>query len=619
MLVAAPALALNLAGTLGPGLALLAPALTAFLFGAVGALLPISSRARAAITSVGALLGAAAAGVAGLVALSAGGPLDGRLDAPLPFLSLVVHLYALAGVSLLLLALVGGAIALYLPGFFASEPDANVARLGFFLNALAASLVVVFTAAQAVAFLVAWETMSLAGFFLVAHHDSRPAARAAASTYFVMAHLGTAFLFVAFAALFAVTGSFEFAAYRGLAGLGGAAAPLVSVALVAAFAGFALKAGLVPFHGWLPDAYSEAPAPASAMMSGIMSKAAVFVFARFALVFLGAGPAWWGALVFTVGLASALLGVLYATQETDLKRVLAYSSIENLGIVFAALGLAMVFAAEGEASLALLAAIAALFHAVNHGALKTLLFLAAGNVERAAGTRDLARLGGLARRMPWTAALFLGGVFALAALPPGNAFASEWLLLRALASGFARGATPVDVALGAAGVSVLALVGGLVVLAFVRAQGTTFHGIARSREAAAARESDLARIAPLALLAGACVALSLAAPFVFDAIAVALGPVAPGAVATVGSSGTIFAAALGAGAYGPWAVAALVAFFALVFLLVFRPRRAPARTSPVWACGNVVANPRATYSALATGDIVRALFSGFLLPRRSVA
>lgn len=580
-------------------------------FGAGGVLAAFAPTRRSqAVVGGGALvLGGLLALASALAALGAGASADLVLGAPAPpLLALHLRVDALAGFAMLALAIVAVPVGLGLPAYLARARLGSARLLPAMLCALMLSILLVVTARHAVALLLAWETMSLVGYFLVVAGEDA-STRQASQRYFVLAHLTGALLFTSFSALFALTGSFELDAYARLP-----PSPLATVAFACALAGLATKAGLIPFHGWLPPAYRAAPAPASAAMSGIMSKVAVFLLLRFVVELLAPGPAWWGYLTLGLGSLSMLVGILYALQEDDLKRLLAYSSIENLGLVFAAIGLGQLLLSHDLPTLALLAFAAALLHTVNHAAYKTLLFLASGHVENEARTLDLDKLGGLATRMRWTSAFFLVGALAICALPPLNGFVSEWLLYQGLVGAVHAGPGALATTAALAVMSVLALSGGLAVATFVKAQGVAFHALPRSPEAAQARDPPTSALVAMAIPAALCVALALLAPILLAHaqlhFATSLG-VAPDAASTEPMR---LAIAPLASALAPLAI--LVSLATLAALPLLALRRRPAPTGPVWACGYRATRARAGYTSLAMAKPLRMLFSTILLPDR---
>src|SRR5204863_6943840 len=300
---------------------------------------------------------------------------------------------------------------------------------------------------------------------------------------------------------------------------------LKSLVFVLALVGFGSKAGLVPLHVWLPSAHPAAPSHVSALMSGVMIKLGVYGVLLFGLRLLGGGPAWWGGLVLALGAVSALLGVLYALMEHDLKRLLAYHSIENIGIIFIGVGAGMMFLSYGLPALAVLGFVGGLYHTINHACFKGLLFLGAGSVLHAIGTRNMEEMGGLIKRMPRTALFFLVGACAISALPPLNGFASEWLVFQALLGGSAIPQPEVAMIMPIA-VGMLALTSGLAAACFVKAFGITFLAIPRSPEAERAHEAPRSMLLSMGMLALACVGLGLA-PF-------AIVPVLGGVLAGLG-------------------------------------------------------------------------------------
>lgn len=378
----------------------------------------------------------------------------------------------------------------------------NLGTLGFFYNAFLAGILMVFTAHQAVFFLIAWEIMSLASYCLVIYENKERENVKAGTLYFVMTHIGTAFILVAFLLMYHATGSLDFGVIKASA----ASIPaLVKDAIfICALIGFGIKAGIIPLHIWLPSAHPAAPTHVSAIMSGVMIKSGIYMFMRVFLDILPQHPVWWGVLVLLIGAISSLLGVLYALTEHDIKRLLAYHSIENIGIILLGLGSAMIFLSSGMSALAMLALVASLFHTVNHAIFKALLFLGAGSVITKTHTRNIEEYGGLIKLMPLTGFFFLIGSMAISALPPFNGFFSEWMTYQSLFSGIASFGFSVRwVFMLAAGS--LAFTGGLAAACFVKAFSATFLARPRSEEVKHAKESD----SPLVIAMGALAVLTL--------------------------------------------------------------------------------------------------------------
>lgn len=453
-------------------------------------------------------------GLSGLMALAAGfGALtiDALSTAELPFglpwLHWRVRLDALSGFFLLPLGLVNIAIALYGPGYVRefSHGGDPLAVLGSFTGLFIAGMTMVVLADDAFMFMVAWELMSVSSYFLVSFQHDQASNRRAAFLYLLMAHIGGLCILLGYGVLSGFGHGFEFDAMRSTSGM-----PVVwsSIAFALTFIGFGMKAGLVPLHAWLPEAHPAAPSHISALMSGVMLKVAIYGFIRFTFDLLGPLQWGWGVVAIIVGSISAVLGALYALQQTDIKRLLAYSSVENIGIIFIGLGLALVFLSTGHQLLGVIALVAALYHSLNHALFKSLLFLSAGAVLHASHERDMEQMGGLLKRMPWTGFFFLAGCISISGLPPFNGFVSEWLTFQAalqawnLDSGVLRSVLPIAAAM-------LALTAALAAAGFVKAFGVAFLGQARSRRVRRAREIGFGMRAGQAWLALLCLLLGV--------------------------------------------------------------------------------------------------------------
>ena len=556
------------------------------------------------------------AAAVGLVALVLGlGGVAGRaftvtVDWLVPLGGLELRLDPLGG---LFLALVGGVA---LPASVYAAGYAGSARRGALAYPVfVASMGVVPLAANMMTFAIAWELMSLASYFLVLHEREARESVRAAWVYAVMTHAGLVCLLAGMLLLGAWTGSLRFADWR-------AAAPTLDtgargVVFVLLAAGFAGKAGVIPLHVWLPLAHPAAPSHVSALMSGVMIKLGVYGLLRAGLDWLGVGPAWWGVAVLLAGTVSALIGVLYALVDRDLKKLLAFSSIENVGIILIGVGAGMLYHSVGLAGLALLALAGALYHTINHAAFKALLFLGAGAVVRATGTRNMEELGGLIKRMPWTAACFLVGSAAIAALPPLNGFVGEWLTFVALlqSTRLAQPALNLTFALGIAG---LALTSGLAVACFVKAFGITFLALPRGDAAAHAHEAPASMRAAMVALAIACVALGLGATLVVPALVSVAGaltgdraPIAVGDWLTLGVSGGFATLSMLAIALA-LAVALALPLVALRLAGAARGRR----LYETWGCGRMLQTPRMESTAAAFADPFKRVFDFFYRPEK---
>lgn len=545
---------------------------------------------------------------AGLVALSDPSTAVVELPLGLPWQPWQLRLDALAGFFLCVIGVVVFAVGIYGPGYVREFEHGRdpLPVLGIFSGLFLAGMLLVVLADGVFLFMVAWELMSLSSYFLVAFQHEHAANRRAAFLYLLMAHVGGLTILLGYGVLAAFGGGFGFDALRAAelpAGWAG-------VAFALAFVGFGMKAGLVPLHAWLPEAHPAAPSHISALMSGVMLKVAVYGFVRFTFDLLGELQIAWGVTVLVVGSISALMGVLYALMQHDLKRLLAYHSVENIGIIFIGLGLALVFLASGHVVLGALAFVAALYHTLNHALFKALLFLGAGAVLHAAHERDLERMGGLLRRMPWTGLFFLVGCISISALPPFNGFVSEWLTFQAalqawtLESGVLRILIPITAA-------TLALTGALAAACFVKVYGVAFLGQARSRHVRRAREVAPGMRAAQGLLAVLCLALGVLPAVVVTLLgrvsAQVLGQDLPQATAhgwlwlTPVSAETASYAA-------PLVLAGLaVAWWLVAWAARRKPVRRVRRRDP-WDCGFSPPDARMQYTATAFAQPIRRVF-----------
>ena len=451
---------------------------------------------------LGALCGVALA-VVSLVSLDAP-PERVVLVIGLPQLPMHLRRDALASLFLFLLGGASAGISVFAAGYFRRGHGTSAGLLCLQYHLFLASMGFLLLADDAYAFMVAWETMALSSYFLVTSQHSLAEIRRAGFLYLLMAHVGALAILLAFGVMQGGSWQFTFEAMRGAH-----LTPFwAAVAFLLALFGFGAKAGLVPLHVWLPEAHPAAPSPVSALMSGVMLKTAVYGVLRVTFDLLGQPAWWWGVVALGVGLFSALYGVIFAAAQTDMKRLLAWSSIENVGIIFTALGLAIVFHGVGMAGLAALALIAVLYHALNHSFMKSLLFCGTGAVLHSTGERNLGRLGGLIHRMPWVAWLSLVGALALAGLPPLNGFVSEWLLLQAFLFAHQVPQTFVNMLLPL-GAALVALAAALAAYVMVKFYGVIFLGQPREPTLIHAHDAGLLERAGLLWLALGCVALGL--------------------------------------------------------------------------------------------------------------
>ncbi len=590
---------------------LLGATAVAFIAATVAALIRPIAPLSPALSTVGGI----AAALSGVALLAGGSPLVARADALLLGSSVLdVHYDGLSGAFLVALGFSATAASLSIAGARARSSLEAAAFPAFLL-----SMVFVLGAANGFAFLFAWELMALLSALLVIGLRPSRAVVSAGYLYVSMTHVATAAILVAFAILTAATGGqLAFDAWRAAA----STLPAVTrdVVFVLAFIGFGTKAGALPLHAWLPRAHPVAPSHVSAVMSGVMIKTGIYGLIRIVIDVLGGGPDWWGLAILVVGALSAVLGILYALMQHDLKRLLAFSSIENIGIILLGIGSSLVLTAHGATALAALALTAALFHSVNHAIFKTLLFLGAGAVLHATRLRDLNRLGGLGRVMPVTAITVGIGAAAISGLPPLNGFASEWLTFQGLLGTVRTGAVPPPIQFAAAvTIGALALTTALAVAGFVKATGITFLGLPRSTEAATAHETGRPAQVAMTLLAAACVVLGLGAGVVGDAMTtvsqaiIGAAPPRPADLAAVVSLPRSSIAA----SYAAWAggLLVLVAVGGLI-VLVARARQGTRRVD-TWTCG-IAPQPAYQYTATSFAKPIRLFFRRILLPEREV-
>lgn len=479
-----------------------AAALFALFFGASGA---ASRRITGALGFLASLVGVLSAlrGVTGAQSLKLT-----LFQAP-PFGAFVLQMDMLSAFMVGLIGLIGIATSVY-----AISSPQNNRWIEFFTNIFIAAMLLVVTISNAFYFLLFWEVMTLASYFLVIWETRKLVSVRDGYVYMLVAHLSAALIMLAFFLLFQRTGSFEFEAFKQTV----IPASLANLLFLLTFLGFGAKAGMVPLHFWTPGTYSAAPNHVSALMAGVMKKTALYGILRLSVDLLGVHDWWWGFLLLLFGAISALIGAFYALSERDLKRLLAYSSVENLGIIMMGAGLGLVGLAIQQPLLTVMGFIAALFHALNHAFFKSLLFLGAGCVLDQVIDHNLNRMGGLARRMPWTALLVLIGVLAVTAIPPLNGFVSEWFTYQSLFSGAMTHHFPLKMFGPLIGV-ILALAGAIAVMVYIKAYGSVFAGPPRSEAAAKAHESGFTTLASLIYLAFGCLALGIGAPLIVPWIA----------------------------------------------------------------------------------------------------
>lgn len=583
--------------------------------GAAGLLRPASVRfAGRTLFPVGALLGAALAAVAASSLVSGA---TERLTLPigLPDLPFHLRLDALASSFLLLLGAASAGVSLFAGGYFREGEGTAPGLLCLQYHLFLASMGLVLLADDAYGFMVAWESMAVSSYFLVTTQHRIPEIRRAGFLYLLIAHLGAICILLCFGILQGGSWRFTFDAMRGAR----LSPPWAAGAFLLALAGFGAKAGIVPLHVWLPEAHPAAPSPVSALMSGVMLKTAVYGILRVTFDLLGHPVWWWGLVALAAGLLTALYGAVFAAVQTDMKRLLAYSSIENLGLVFTGFGLAVVFLGAGMPALAALALAATLYHCLNHAMMKSLLFLGTGAVLHATGERNLGRLGGLIHRMPWVASLSLIGALALAGLPPLNGFVSEWLLLQSFlfADQIPHSFVNLLIPMGAALVALCAALAGYVMVKFF---GVIFLGRPRESALARARDCGLLERIGLAWLAAGCVLLGLAPVPVVSALAAVTRQLTGASIPRQSASWWLLAPVpLRQVSYGPLVVlmasAIVVALAVLAVRLLYHRR---VRWGPAWDCGFGATSARTQDTAEGFGQPIRNIFQSFFQIEREL-
>jgi hydrogenase-4 component B len=517
---------------------------------------------------------------------------------------------------LIVLGLISIPVAFYSVEYFAhAVAPPRIAFVGSAFNVLLGAVEVVFVADGVIAFLFAWEVMTLATAALVATEHEQRSSRRAAYLYLVMSHVGTGCLVAGFLVLSAASGSVSFSEL--FAG-GVVSGSTRHVLFGLFFLGFGVKAGVIPLHVWLPDAHPAAPSSISALMSAVLITAGIYGLFRICAFGLGVPDVRWGLAFMAVGTLSAILGVLYALTQRDVKRLLAYSTIENAGIIVLGVGAAMVALAYGRGELAAVAVAASLAHVLNHAVFKGLLFLGAGGVVMATGSRQIEQFGGLLRRMPWTGLFFLVGAMAISAVPLLNGFTSEWLTFQALLLGFASTPGFVRLNFPLAG-AMLALTTALAAACFVKAFGISFLALPRSQGAEDARESPVMMLVPQAFLAALCVGLGLFPGIIIRAlmsVMASLPGVQPRAGFVLGALGMasgvesfdhVIPVVLGAAMLGALAVA----------VWVTTRVGAATRRVPTWGCGGEL-TARTEYTATAFSKPLMMIFQAVYRPTREV-
>ena len=561
---------------------------------------------------MGAAVALALAFVAGFAI--AAPPQSTVLPLGLPDLPFHFRLDSLSAFFLLLLGGTSAAISLFSAGYFRSSEGTAPGLICFQYHAFLAAMAVVLVADDAYLFMVAWESMALASYFLVTIEHRIPEIRRAGFLYLLIAHIGAIAILLCFGVLQGGGGDYTFDSMRSVV-LNGA---WPTAAFFLALAGFGAKAGLLPLHVWLPEAHPAAPSPVSALMSGVMLKTAIYGLLRVTFDLVHGQLWWWGVVALTLGLATALFGVVFAAVQTDMKRLLAYSSIENIGIIVAGIGLSILFKAYDKTLLAAISLTAVLYHTLNHAVFKSLLFLATGSVLHATKERNLGKLGGLIHRMPWVAWLALVGTLAIAGIPPLNGFVSEWLLLQAflftpsLPQSFVNMLVPLAAA-------ALVLAAALAAYVMVKFYGVVFLGRPREANLAYAKDAGPYERAALVYLAAGCILLGVLPVNVIELIdPINVMLIGPTLAHQIGDNWLLLAPINpDRSSYSPLIVlAVIVGVVLLTMRIVHRLYHGRVRHAPPWDCGFPLQTPRMQDTAEGFGQPIRQVFEPFFRSER---
>jgi hydrogenase-4 component B len=537
---------------------------------------------------------------------------------PAPFISLNVAIDSLSAFFILTLSILTFCVSIYSTGYLSHYYNKRAVGLfNFLYNLFILSMIAVITSGNMVFFLIAWEVMSLTSYFLVIFEGEVEENQKAGTFYLIMTHVATAFLTIAFVLIYKFTGSLELGA-----SLQAAPAFIKNILFICFLIGFGTKAGIIPLHVWLPYAHPAAPSNVSALMSGVMIKTAIYGLIRFVLGSLGAEFQWWGTAILVVGVVSTVLGVAYALMEHNIKRLLAYHSIENIGIILIGLGIALIARSDGNPVLFSLAMLAALFHLLNHTIFKGALFLGAGAVHYATHTKDLEELGGLLKKMPYTGLFFLIASLSISAIPPFNGFVSEWLTYQALFLNFGTPVTGLKL-LTMLGVAGLAMAGAMAAACFVKSFGISFLGLPRSEEAKEAREVSKPMLWGMGLLSALCLTLGVL-PFLavklLDKVNLSLAGVSMMEKFQGSSFFIYYPLTIGKNSISPLTVGIAGLLLIGLVLVVVRliGRGVKERKYGTWDCGFKGLNARMQYSATGFSKPLRIVLRGIYRPAREL-
>lgn len=580
-------------------------ALFLFLVGAVVALVPGLSRRAQSVVWSGIILIGCAVGMVPAIQVLLGKPLaKWTLPWGLPAGEIQLSMDPLSALFLLLHFLVSGAVAFYSISYFRPyEKNRSLRSVHFFLSTLVLFIAILLAAGNGILFLFAWELMALSSFFLIIFEHEKEQVRKAGFLYLIATHIGTLCLFSVFLLLGGAVGSFSFERMASNQAISHLSVGIFLLSLAA----FGVKAGFMPFHIWLQEAHPAAPSPVSALMSGVVIKTGIYGLLRI-ISFFPNPPAWWGVVLVMIGITSGILGVLWAMAQHDFKRLLAYHSIENIGIIALGLGVGCLGLSFQNPLIAMLGFAGGIWHVLNHGLFKSLLFLGAGSIFHATGSRDMDQMGGLLKKMPATALLVLVGSVAICGLPPLNGFVSEWLIYK---GSFHLGQESGSF-YALLGIPALALIGALAVACFTKAFGIQFLGNPHTPQATEAHESDAFMVVPMVFLSAICLGMGLFPGVMFPAISRAAGVLA-GPLTTEmsqilkGQMHLLFM-------IGSLSLGLLGTIAGLILLRRLLLKRKSVIATPTWACGYALTGPRLQYSSSSFAQFPMVLFRAFLHP-----
>jgi hydrogenase-4 component B len=535
-----------------------------------------------------------------------------------PHISVNLYIDKLSAFFILALSILVLSVSIYSIGYISHYYNKrNVGMFNFLYNVFILSMIFVMTSGNVIGFLIAWEMMSLVSYFLVIFEGEHPENRKAGTLYLIMTHIGTAFLTIAFMLTYKYTHSFEIGT-----NLDAVSDSIKSIVFILLLIGFGTKAGVIPFHVWLPYAHPAAPSNISALMSGIMIKTAIYGILRFAFISFTDKPMWWGVLILTAGAVSTVLGVAYALMEHNIKRLLAYSSIENIGIILIGVGISFMAYSVGNMALCGLSMMAALFHLLNHTIFKGALFLGAGSIHYAIHTKDMEELGGLIKKMPFTGFLFLIAALSISAIPPFNGFASEWLTYQSLFMSLSSNTSAINL-ISMLTVAALAMAGALAAACFVKLIGISFLGLPRSEHAESAQEVPATMRIGQGLLTLLCIILGIFPTLALSLIdRVNLEMIGTTLISDLqgGAFFVYYPLSINKNAISPIAVLILgVAIASVTFILLkWIGRNSKERKYGTWDCGFVGLNSRMQYSATGFSKPLRIVLKPLYMPKREL-